>query len=271
MFTTDPNFKKSLGITLIYVIFAVPYKLLLALLVAIAMNKDIRGMSFYRTMFYFPSLIGGSIGNYLSNIVYSWDNMLDSIQVYMKEPVHTTGLPVKFLSIERLQEESWFPLIEQSDFTWIAEHNVNNESGENSVVSFAQKIYLDSNKSLGVLVVNVKTSAVQSSMLNSEKLRQGIKRVVLGSGQQVIAAAGFLEQDQLPLQQFIQTYYRNSEELDSRRVEFQHPYLATVAGERNTHWTVIQFTPWDSISKDSTRIALMLGSIGLAAIIIVLF
>lgn len=61
MFTTDPNFKKSLGITLIYVIFAVPSKLLLALLVAIAMNKDIRGMSFYRTMFYFPSLIGGSI------------------------------------------------------------------------------------------------------------------------------------------------------------------------------------------------------------------
>lgn len=61
MFTSDPNFKKSLGITLTYVILAVPSKLLFALLVAMALNKNIRGMSFYRTMFYFPSLIGGSI------------------------------------------------------------------------------------------------------------------------------------------------------------------------------------------------------------------
>lgn len=211
------------------------------------------------------------IGNYLSNIVYSWDNMLDSIQVYMKDPAHMTGLPAEFLDIERLREEDWFPLLEQSDFTWIAERHINDDSGEGSVVSFAQKIYLDSNKSLGVLVMNMKASAVKDSMLNSEMQHQGIKRVLLGSGQQLIANVGFSEQDKLQLQQFTQDYDRNDEELNSQRVEFQQPYLATVAGERNNHWTVIQFTPWDSISSDSTRIALTIGLIGLAAIIIVFF
>jgi multiple sugar transport system permease protein len=73
MFKTDPNFTKSLGITFTYVIFAVPSKLLLALLVAMALNKNIKGISFYRTMFYFPSLIGGSIA-----VAVLWKNIFGS-------------------------------------------------------------------------------------------------------------------------------------------------------------------------------------------------
>jgi multiple sugar transport system permease protein len=70
MFTADPNFSKSLGITFTYVIFAVPLKLLFALLVAIVLNKQIKGMSFYRTIMYLPSLIGGSIA-----VAVLWKNI----------------------------------------------------------------------------------------------------------------------------------------------------------------------------------------------------
>jgi multiple sugar transport system permease protein len=70
MFTADPNFSKSLGITFTYVIFAVPLKLLFALLVAIVLNKQIKGMSFYRTIIYLPSLIGGSIA-----VAVLWKNI----------------------------------------------------------------------------------------------------------------------------------------------------------------------------------------------------
>ncbi|WP_139997455.1 carbohydrate ABC transporter permease [Paenibacillus paridis] len=70
MFTADPNFAKSLGITFTYVIFAVPLKLLFALLVAIVLNKQIKGMSFYRTIMYLPSLIGGSIA-----VAVLWKNI----------------------------------------------------------------------------------------------------------------------------------------------------------------------------------------------------
>ncbi|WP_082311215.1 carbohydrate ABC transporter permease [Paenibacillus sp. FJAT-27812] len=70
MFTADPNFSKSLGITFTYVIFAVPLKLMFALLVAIVLNKQIKGMSFYRTIMYLPSLIGGSIA-----VAVLWKNI----------------------------------------------------------------------------------------------------------------------------------------------------------------------------------------------------
>ncbi|GGD47379.1 carbohydrate ABC transporter permease [Paenibacillus nasutitermitis] len=70
MFTEDPNFSKSLGITFTYVIFAVPLKLLFALLVAIVLNKQIKGMSYYRTIMYLPSLIGGSIA-----VAVLWKNI----------------------------------------------------------------------------------------------------------------------------------------------------------------------------------------------------
>lgn len=61
MFTSDPKFLKSLGVTFTYVIFAVPLKLAFALLVAMLLNKNIKGMTIYRTLIYFPSIIGSSI------------------------------------------------------------------------------------------------------------------------------------------------------------------------------------------------------------------
>ena len=61
IFMEDVTFYQSLKVTLLFVAFAVPLKLVSALLLAMLLNKDIRGMSFYRTMIYFPSLIGTSI------------------------------------------------------------------------------------------------------------------------------------------------------------------------------------------------------------------
>ncbi len=57
----DDTFRQSLKVTLLFVFFAVPLKLTFALAVAMLLNKNIRGLSVYRTMIYFPSLIGGSI------------------------------------------------------------------------------------------------------------------------------------------------------------------------------------------------------------------
>jgi two-component system sensor histidine kinase YesM len=211
------------------------------------------------------------ISLYLSNIVYSWDSVLDSIQVYMNNPLHTTGLPAVFLDIQELPVEDWYPLIEHSDFTWIAERQGGKGSTDDKVISFVQKIYSDSNKSLGVLVLNVKVSAVQGTLLNSDNISQGVKRVLLGSGRQMITAAGFSTEDTSSLHDFVQDYYNKADYLGGQRVNFRQPYFVTEAGDRNARWNVIQFTPWKGISEDSSRIALMLGSIGFVAVIIVFF
>jgi ABC-type sugar transport systems, permease components len=68
--TSDRLFVKSLVVTFTFVLFAVPIKLLFSLLVAMLLNKNVKGMSIYRTLIYFPSLIGGSIA-----VAALWRNM----------------------------------------------------------------------------------------------------------------------------------------------------------------------------------------------------
>lgn len=59
IFTADEKFVQSVKITFYYVLASVPLKLIAALLVAMLLNKAVRGISVYRTAIYFPSLIGG--------------------------------------------------------------------------------------------------------------------------------------------------------------------------------------------------------------------
>jgi multiple sugar transport system permease protein len=57
----DTRFLQSVKVTLEYVLVSVPLKLALALLIAVALNKGLRGLGFYRSVFYLPSLLGASV------------------------------------------------------------------------------------------------------------------------------------------------------------------------------------------------------------------
>ncbi|ANL63803.1 sugar ABC transporter permease protein [Rhizobium phaseoli] len=59
--TADPKFSAAMHVTLTYVVFSVPFKLTFALLVAMALNRGLRGLPIYRAIFYLPSLLGGSV------------------------------------------------------------------------------------------------------------------------------------------------------------------------------------------------------------------
>lgn len=61
MFTQDRRFRAALFVTFRYVIFSVPLSLAFALLVAMFLNREIRGIGFYRAIYYLPSLLGGSV------------------------------------------------------------------------------------------------------------------------------------------------------------------------------------------------------------------
>ncbi len=66
----DRDFRKSLGVTLTFVVIGVPVRLTMSLMVAMLLNQKIKGMSIYRTMFYVPSLIGASVA-----VATLWRNM----------------------------------------------------------------------------------------------------------------------------------------------------------------------------------------------------
>ena len=57
----DPYYMKSLSVTFTYVFVSVPLKLVFALAVAMLMNQNLRGVGFYRAVYYIPTLLGGSV------------------------------------------------------------------------------------------------------------------------------------------------------------------------------------------------------------------
>ncbi|WP_456844159.1 carbohydrate ABC transporter permease [Cellulomonas sp. P5_C6] len=57
----DPNYLQAWKVTLTYVVFGTPIKLISALAVAMLLNNAHRGKGFYRSSFYAPSLIGASV------------------------------------------------------------------------------------------------------------------------------------------------------------------------------------------------------------------
>lgn len=60
-FTQDDAFVQALKVTFIYVLVLVPLRLAFALFVAMLLNKKHKGLGLYRTLYYVPSIIGGSI------------------------------------------------------------------------------------------------------------------------------------------------------------------------------------------------------------------
>ena len=58
---SDDVFIKSLGITIKYVLLSVPLKLAFALLVAFVLTRKSNMVTLYRSLYYVPSLVGGSV------------------------------------------------------------------------------------------------------------------------------------------------------------------------------------------------------------------
>ena len=87
----DGAFWNSFRVTVTYVIISVPLQLALALALALLLDRGMRGLSFYRSIFYLPSLLGGSVA-----IAILWR------QVFGKE-----GLVNGFLALFGIDGPGW--------------------------------------------------------------------------------------------------------------------------------------------------------------------
>ena len=91
MFTADPKFATSMRVTMFFVIFSVPLKLAFALGVALLLNRGMKGLSFYRALFYLPSLLGASV----------------AIAILWRQIFAADGLVNKFLALFGIIGPSW--------------------------------------------------------------------------------------------------------------------------------------------------------------------
>lgn len=87
----DDRFWNSLRVTLTYVIVGVPLQLGLALAVAMALDKGIKGLPFYRSVFYLPSLLGSSV----------------AVAILWKQMFGTSGLVNQLLAMVGITGPGW--------------------------------------------------------------------------------------------------------------------------------------------------------------------
>ncbi|WP_248924396.1 carbohydrate ABC transporter permease [Paenibacillus hamazuiensis] len=84
IFTKDPDFYHSLKVTFLYVLMAVPGKLIFALIVALILSVPLKGIGFFRTVYYLPSILGGSIAvSVLWRFLFMRDGLVNKLLSYI--------------------------------------------------------------------------------------------------------------------------------------------------------------------------------------------
>ena len=99
LFTSDRTFRRSLYVTLLYVFVTVPLKLAFALFIAYILNYRLRFINFFRTAFYVPSILGGSIAiAVLWRYIFATNGLVNmGLEAVGLEAVNWFGDPVNAL------------------------------------------------------------------------------------------------------------------------------------------------------------------------------
>jgi oligogalacturonide transport system permease protein len=80
LFKADTEFWNSLKVTIIFTLYTVPGKLVMALLIALLMSKQMKGINMFRTIYYIPSLFGGSVAvAILWKLMFMDDGVINSL------------------------------------------------------------------------------------------------------------------------------------------------------------------------------------------------
>lgn len=105
MFFDDSKFWKVFGVTMYYVLFSVPLRLIMALLVALLLVKSSKLSGFYRAVYYLPSIIGSSVA-----VAILWKRMFASDGV-INALLQTIGIPCETAWLGRADTAIWTLII----------------------------------------------------------------------------------------------------------------------------------------------------------------
>jgi multiple sugar transport system permease protein len=84
----DGRLHNSLKVTFIYVFVSTPLQLAVALAIALLLNEGMKGLPFYRSIFYLPSMLGGSVA-----IAVLWRQMFE-VDGLVNQVLRLAGIPV---------------------------------------------------------------------------------------------------------------------------------------------------------------------------------
>jgi len=87
----DARLWRSFRVTVRYVVFSVPPLLIFALLIALLLNRGMRGLAFYRSVLYLPSMLGGSV----------------AVAILWRQVFGTDGIVNQLLAVFGIQGQGW--------------------------------------------------------------------------------------------------------------------------------------------------------------------
>lgn len=78
LFKTDKQFLQTMKITGLYALMSVPLKLAFALFIACILNAKVKGIGIYRSLYYLPSILGGSVAvSVLWRVLFMKDGVIN--------------------------------------------------------------------------------------------------------------------------------------------------------------------------------------------------
>lgn len=95
MLFEDDTFWKSMSVTFMYVFLTIPVKLAFALFIAFILNFKLKGIGFFRTAYYIPSILGSSIAiAVLWRALFAIDGVLNGmLDIVGIDPINWLGEP----------------------------------------------------------------------------------------------------------------------------------------------------------------------------------
>lgn len=87
IFTVDKEFWPVLGNTFLYALITVPLSLVLSYLLALMLNRDLKGIGVFRVLYYLPVVIPGVVSGLL------WKNVFDPTYGLANSLLNSMGLP----------------------------------------------------------------------------------------------------------------------------------------------------------------------------------
>lgn len=89
------RYMKSFKVTFEYALLTVPLKLIFALFIAYILNFKVKGINFFRTVYYIPSILGGSVAiSVLWQFLFQNEGLINMVRgAFGADPINWLGTP----------------------------------------------------------------------------------------------------------------------------------------------------------------------------------
>ncbi|MFD1954805.1 sensor histidine kinase [Paenibacillus thailandensis] len=201
----------------------------------------------------------------LANLTYSIPLIL-GMELYMENPFQAEADSyIQFRDIGGASSQSWYEAIQKNDFLWAGKQTIRTSQGEADVISFVRSVEYN-NRHLGYLVLHAKASMLEDMLAGPSG--DGNRMMLDASGEPLISI-GDVPDEKL----WSSWKSKLSDSSGLLREEWEDgggDALIVYSRMKESDWTMVEVTPWSSITRGSLRLAETIALIGVAAIVLTL-